>query len=89
MNYSPEDSFPEAIAVETKFDEFFKTVKAILRQCNIKETEQKWNPKDFELDATLVAKQASVREALCDNFNTPKAITELGELITATNSYLS
>jgi len=89
MNYTQEESFPEAIAVENKFNEFFKNVKAILRQCNIKDTDQKWNAKDVELDAVLIAKQASVHEALCDNFNTPKAITELGELVTATNSYLS
>jgi len=36
----------------------------------------------------LAAKQTAVREALCDNFNTPRAIQELYELVTATNAYL-
>jgi len=89
MNYSPEESFPEAIAVENRFDKFFKNVKAVLRQCNIKDSDQMWKAKDYELDALLNTKQASVHEALCDSFNTPKAIAELGELMTATNSYIS
>lgn len=33
-------------------------------------------------------KQHSVREAICDDFNTPKAIGELFELVTLTNGYL-
>ena len=31
MNYSPEDSFPEAEKKEKEFDEFFHNVKAVLR----------------------------------------------------------
>jgi cysteinyl-tRNA synthetase len=89
MNYSPEESFPEAIKKEDQFAEFFKTVKATLRQCNVNETSQKWTEKDFALDAALSAKDHAVREALCDNFDTPKAIHELSELVTATNIYLS
>lgn len=42
MNYDQEKSFQEAIVKEKQFDEFFKTVKAILRQCDIKTTSQKW-----------------------------------------------
>jgi cysteinyl-tRNA synthetase len=64
-------------------------VKAILRQCNIEQTNQKWTAKDYDLDAKLRAKQATVREAICDDFNTPKAINELFELVTVTNGYLS
>jgi cysteinyl-tRNA synthetase len=31
MSYSPDNSFPEAIAKEKQFNEFFKNVKATLR----------------------------------------------------------
>lgn len=89
MNYSPENSLPEAVSKEEQFNSFFKNIKAILRQCNIKDTVQKWNEKDEQLQETLLKKQAAVREALADNFNTPKAIQELFELMTMTNSYLS
>lgn len=56
MNYSTEKSMPEAIAKERKFNEFFLNVKAFLRQCDIKSTEQKWNTKDYELDNLLSQK---------------------------------
>lgn len=39
MNYTTEKSMPEAVEKERQFAEFFKTIKATLRQCNIKETE--------------------------------------------------
>jgi cysteinyl-tRNA synthetase len=88
MNYDQDKSFQEAIVKEKQFDEFFKTVKAILRQCDMEKTNQKWTAKDFDLEAKLRAKQATVREAICDDFNTPKAINELFELVTFTNGYL-
>jgi hypothetical protein len=49
MNYSTEKSMPEAVAKERQFSEFFKNVKAILRLCDVKSTEQKFNKKDEEL----------------------------------------
>ena len=87
MNYSPEDSFPEAEKKQKEFDEFFHNIKAVLRQCNIKETSQKWVAGDEQLEALLQQKQVAVREALCDNFDTPKAILHLSELVSATNIY--
>jgi hypothetical protein len=41
---------PEAVEKERQFSEFFKNVKAILRQCNIKDTDQKWGQKDYDLN---------------------------------------
>jgi cysteinyl-tRNA synthetase len=88
MNYSADNSFPEAIAKEKQFNEFFKNVKATLRQCDIKGTDQSWTPKDKELEKIFFDKQSSVRAALCDSFDTPKAIAELSDLIKAINLYL-
>lgn len=56
MNYDPEKSFPEAVKKEEQFNEFFKNVKATLRQCNIKDTDQKWNEKDESLKKLLFEK---------------------------------
>jgi hypothetical protein len=50
MNYTTEKSMPEAVEKERQFSEFFKTLKATLRQCNIAETSQKWSLRDFELN---------------------------------------
>ena len=38
MNYETDKSMPEAVEKERQFAEFFKNVKAILRQCDIKNT---------------------------------------------------
>jgi cysteinyl-tRNA synthetase len=38
MNYTTEKSMPEAVEKERQFSEFFKSVKATLRQCNIADT---------------------------------------------------
>lgn len=39
MNYSTNKSMPEAVAKERRFDEFFKNVKALVRDVNIKATQ--------------------------------------------------
>jgi len=88
MNYTTEKSMPEAVEKERQFSEFFKTVKATLRQCNVNETEQKWNAKDYELNEVFTKTQTSVHERLADNFDTPNAVQALAELVTATNGYL-
>lgn len=77
MNYSTEKSMPEAVEKERQFSEFFKNVKAILRQCDIKSTEQKWNTKDYELSTILANAQYNVHDRLADNFDTPGAIDQL------------
>jgi cysteinyl-tRNA synthetase len=53
MNYTTEKSLPEAVSKEAKFTEFFRTVKAALRNTNIGGNSQKWNAKDEELSASL------------------------------------
>lgn len=77
MNYSPEDSFGEAVIKEKQFNEFFKIVKSVLRQCDIQTTVQKWNDDDRKLEEFLIHQQVKVREAICDDFNTPQAMKEL------------
>ncbi|CDW84464.1 cysteinyl-trna synthetase [Stylonychia lemnae] len=88
MNYSTLKSMPEAIEKERKFSEFFKNLKAIMRQCDIQTTEQKWNAKDYELDTLLTQKQVLVHERLADSFDTPAAVNHLSDIISATNTYL-
>ena len=49
INYSVEKSLPEAIEKERQFSEFFKSMKAVMRQLDIKSQVQKWNTTDEEL----------------------------------------
>ena len=43
MNYTTEKSLPQAINVEKKFTEFFRSVKAATRNSTVKQNTQNWN----------------------------------------------
>lgn len=88
MNYTTEKSMPQAVEKERQFSEFFKTVKATLRQCNIASTVQKWSARDYELNEVFTQTQTTVHARLADNFDTPEAVKSLSELVTAANVYL-
>eukprot|EP00727_Mastigamoeba_balamuthi_P005796 m51a1_g1836 hypothetical protein (799) ;mRNA; r:553471-556555 len=51
--------------------------------------EQAWSEGDRRLNEALVAAERGVDAALHDNFNTPKAIEQLLELVARTNVYLA
>ena len=89
MQFDPEASFQEVIKKEDQFDQFFHNVKALVRQVNVKDIDQKWNDKDRKIAELLEEKQATVHDALCDDFNTPKAITEMFVLLRETNKYMA
>jgi cysteinyl-tRNA synthetase len=88
MNYTTEKTFPEALAKESQFTEFFRNVKALTRNIEIGKTVQKWEDKDFALSAKLLHHKKAVHAALCDSFDTPTAVNELSNLVVETNSYL-
>jgi len=88
MNYTTEKSFPEAVNKERKFTEFFRTVKSTIRSIEIKNTSQKWNETDEKLSEALLNAKNQVHEALCDSFDTPRAVNELGKLCSDASVYL-
>lgn len=47
-----------------------------------------WEKAELDLNQTLQKHQWEVREALCDNFDTPRAIKNLSEIVKQTNTYL-
>mmetsp|Transcript_34574 Transcript_34574/g.33786 ORF Transcript_34574/g.33786 Transcript_34574/m.33786 type:complete len:275 (-) Transcript_34574:195-1019(-) len=57
MNYDPQHPFTEAVEKERQFSEFFRSVKAVLRQCNVGQTFQKWEQKEFDLHNLFLEKQ--------------------------------
>ena len=89
MNYMEENSFPEAVAKEKQFDNFFKVVKSTLRTVDIRNTVQKWNDEDRTMQKAITLCKSQVREALCDNFDTATAIDHLSKLVVKTNKYLA
>jgi cysteinyl-tRNA synthetase len=88
MNYTTEKSLPEAVNKERKFTEFFRQVKAATRQTTLQAQSQKWTPVDEQLSQALSKTQRDVREALCDSFDTPRAVNELSNLVSLANTYL-
>ena len=69
MLYS-EDALKEAASKDRTFQQFFLNVKAKLRGLSVLDP-QRWNEDEKTLAAELLHVKSVVREALCDDFNTP------------------
>jgi cysteinyl-tRNA synthetase len=99
MNYRRDDPFLQVKAMETKFQEFFLKVANVhieraqaQAQAQAQQQERKeeaWTQKDKDLHTLLLNTQTMVHLALCDNFDTPKVMNILCELVTAGNVYIS
>jgi cysteinyl-tRNA synthetase len=80
----------DAKSKEALFKNFFGTVKASLRHDKTGSDETCfWRADDKALNACIVATEANVRAALCDNFDTPRAIHELCNLVSEVNKHLN
>lgn len=86
MVYS-EAGMSEAVAVDRSFNEFFLNIKAKLRSLSLSDA-QKWGDAEKALAGDLMHAQQAVRVALCDDFNTPDALTALSTLMRQVNVYL-
>jgi cysteinyl-tRNA synthetase len=82
-----EKAMPEAVERERQLDEFFLTVKAMLRD-NTYNKPQKWTGQDVAFSNKLLERQQSIHNSLCDNFDTPAALLQLLDLVSATNVYM-
>lgn len=77
MTFETEKSFPEAVAKNKQFTEFFRKIKTVKRNYAIKNTVQKWSETDVALEKELTATKKAVYAALADSFDTPTAIVHL------------
>ena len=88
MDYS-EGSMTQAVNVEKSFAEFFHNVKALLRKLGpVSGSEQHIGPNEESVMEKLEEVKTAVRAALSDDFDTPKAISALSELVRASNKYM-
>lgn len=76
-----------------RFSDFFENVKAEIRTNPVKGP-SKWEPgtedkSEHVLATAIVDARAAVREALADDFDTPKALLVLQRLVNATNKYIA
>lgn len=88
MDYS-EGSMTQAVNVEKTFTEFFHNMKALLRKLGpVSSTEQHIGANEESVMEKLEEVKTNVRIALADDFDTPKAISLLAELVRTTNKYM-
>jgi cysteinyl-tRNA synthetase len=66
---------------------FFGNVGCVKRKDTLVQS-QNWTPAEASLHASTVAMNDAVHKALCDNFNTPDAITAVLTTITEANKYM-
>ena len=88
MDYKEEDTWTEALRMEKQFSEFFKSMKDNTKKASVKDATQRWIEADFTLQNEFLARQRSVRAALCNSFDTCTAIQELASLVSSTNTYM-
>ena len=86
FNYT-EKAMPEAVEKDRQINEFFLSVKVALRN-NTHDKPQSWNKLDFGLYDMLAVIQDKIHNAICDNFDTPTTLLQIGELINAANVYM-
>ena len=85
MDYG-DGTMTQAVNIEKIFSEYFHNVKAVLRRLGISGS-QHLGTREHALITHLEAAKASVHSALMDDFDTPRAITALLELIRESNKY--
>lgn len=81
------NTMTQAIHVEKIFSEFFHNCKAVLRRLGVNNT-QHIGAREETLLLSLESVKAGVRAALLDDFDTPKSISHLQELIKECNRYM-
>ncbi|KAJ1607162.1 cysteinyl-tRNA synthetase [Cryptosporidium canis] len=88
MNYSPETSLQEAIAVDKIFVNFFANVKARLRTSYLNNS-LRHDMEEEKLRLAIESSSEKVEEFLRDNINTPEVIQVLQSLVSVANSYMN
>ena len=86
MDYG-DGTMAQAVNIDRIISEFFHNVKAVVRRLGIKEP-QYIASKETSIQLFLENIKSSVIESLADDFDTPKAISFLLELIRETNRYM-
>lgn len=88
MDYS-DSTMTQAVNIERSFNEFFLNAKATLRRVGPHASgPQHLGPRSQAMIATLEAAKVSVRADLADDFDTPRAVQHLLELMKECNKYV-
>lgn len=89
MDYS-QNTMSQAVTAERSFVEFFHNLKAVLRRLGpVTGSVQHVGAAERELFTVLDQAKREVRESLVDDFDTPRAVAVLQELIRSANKLLA
>ena len=86
MEYS-DNTMGNAVHIEKIFSEFFHKLKATLRRLGT-ESRQHLNANEDQLAAELEITKANVEKSLMDDFDTPRAVGFLSEIVNKFNRYI-
>lgn len=88
MDYS-DSTLAQAVSIERSFNEFFLNVKATLRRVGPHASgPQHLGPREHAMTLILETAKVNVRADLADDFDTPRAIQHLIELMKECNKYV-
>lgn len=88
MDYG-DSTMVQAVNIEKIFSEYFHNIKALLRRLgDVSATMQHVGPAEESLLQRLEDSKAQVRACLMDDFDTPRAVSVLTELIRDCNKYV-
>jgi cysteinyl-tRNA synthetase len=89
--YFSKDTLDVAVGKEKTFKEFFGAVRGLNRDqaASVSASAQSWGDLERTLNQKIEATQREVTAALIDNFDTPKVLLLLQELVTASNIYMT
>ena len=85
MDYG-DGTMTQAVNIDKIFSEYFHNVKALLRRLGVSGT-QYLSPREHALVAALEEVKVKVHDSLMDDFDTPRAISALLELVRESNRY--
>lgn len=91
LNYDPESRFSQARDLDKKFKEFFLSTNYYLRNSTkkIMGQAQRLNDAEAKMVRDLLDARTTVHSAFCDNFNTPKVLLLMGEIVNKINAYIN
>jgi len=85
MDYG-DGTMTQAVNIEKIFSEYFHNVKALLRRLGVSGV-QYLSPREHALVTAMEEVKVKVHDALMDDFDTPRAISALLELVKESNRY--
>lgn len=88
LDYS-DNTMQDAVQYEKFINEFFLTVKDAIRKQTAEDKFQKWSQKEMKLSEEFIMRQQNIHKSLCDNIDTKTALSQIRQLVSTVNNYLS